>query len=302
MSARPDNHVPLFPPTHQRSLTPTAAGIVLGVELRQLRTERGLTATAAAKLINASTSKVSRLERAESPPDKRDVRELAAHYKADAAKRAELDDLTCRAQEPEWFDRYSDYAAAYMQRLIALESEARSFWTYESRLVPGLLQTREYARQIISDGLRISEGDQVEQRVALREERQRRFFEQPEPPHGTFLLDETVLFRQVGTWQIMADQLRKLVSFSDRPGVVIRFVPLNSPFVSNYGSMTHLTFRLGGPPAMAYVEGDDDATYYVKTEDVERRMESLLRLSHESAASWRNSRAILQDVIKRYEP
>ncbi|MFE6667274.1 helix-turn-helix domain-containing protein [Streptomyces sp. NPDC057697] len=300
MSARPDN-VSLFPQPRKRELTPTAAGLVLGAELRQLRTRCGLTATAAAKLINASTSKVSRLERAESPPDRRDVRELAAHYRANAAKTAELEELTRRALDPEWCDRYSDYTGEYMMRLIALESEARSLWTYESKLAPGLLQTSEYARRIITDGLRVSEGDQVEQRVALREERQRRFFDQDDPPRGTFLLDESVLLRQVGTPQIMAGQLHKLESFIDRPGVTILFVPLNGAFVSNYNSMTHLAFGQGGPPPMVYVEGDDEATYIVKTEDVERRMESLLRLGHESAASWRDSRTILRDAIRRYE-
>ncbi|MFJ2796631.1 helix-turn-helix domain-containing protein [Streptomyces sp. NPDC093108] len=300
MSARPEN-VSLFPQHRQRALTPTAAGLVLGAELRQLRTRSGYTATAAARLINASTSKVSRLERAESPPDKRDVRELAAHYKANAAKAAELEELTRRALDPEWFDRYSDYTGEYMRRLIALESESCKLWTYEAKLVPGLLQTPEYAKKIITDGLRVSEGEQVEQRIALREERQRRFFEQTDPPHGTFLLDESVLLRLVGTPQIMAEQLRRLDGFIDRPGVTILFVPLHGTFVSNYNSMTHLTFGHGGPPPMVYVEGDDEATYLVKTEDVERRMESLLRLSHEAAASWRDSRTILRDAIRRYE-
>lgn len=299
MSARP-NEEPLFPQHRERPLTPTAAGIVLGTALRQLRKRSGLTATAAAKLINASTSKVSRLERAESPPDRRDVRDLAVSYKATAAQVAELDGLTRRALDPEWFHRYSDYTGEYMRRLIALESQSSSLWTYEGKLTPGLLQTPEYARKIISDGLRISEGEQVELRVALREERQRHFFDQPDPPHATFLLDETVLSRQVGTPQIMLGQLHKLREFSDRPGVTILFVPLNAPFVSLYNSMTHLTFGLGGPPPMVYTEGDDEAQYLVKTEDVERRMETLLRLSHESAAPWRDSRTILRDAITRY--
>ncbi|GGK08501.1 transcriptional regulator [Streptomyces camponoticapitis] len=301
MSQLSDTPVPLFAPVHRRRLNPTAAGIVLGAELRRMREAHKFTATHSAKLINASVSKVSRLERAESPPDPRDVDILADRYGADAAERAELKRLAGRALEPEWFDRYSDYAASWMQRLISLESEAVYFCTYEARIVPGLLQTAAYARQIISDGLRVSEGEEVEQRVQLREERQRRFFEQPDAPRGVFLLDQSVLLRQVGTRRTMAEQLRKLLRFSDRPGVTVRFVPLNSSVVSNHGSMAHLRFAPLGPPAMVYVEGDDDATYYVKPDDVERRVELMLRLSHEAAATWRDSRVILRDAITRYE-
>ncbi|AQU69930.1 hypothetical protein BBN63_30835 [Streptomyces niveus] len=305
VSHSPDNPVPLIgqapDPVRRRSLNPTAAGIVLGLELRGMREARGITATASAKLINASVSKVSRLERAQSPPDPRDIDILADRYGATAAERAGLTLLARRAVEPEWFDRYSDYAASWMHRLIGLESQAVYFCAYEARIVPGLLQTAAYARQIISDGLRVSEGDQVEQRVGLRLERQRRFFEQPEPPRGVFLLDQSVLLRRVGTPRIMAEQLRGLLEYSDRPGVTIRFVPLDSSVVSNHGSMAHLRFGPLGPPAMVYVEGDDDATYYVKPDDVERRVEVMLRLSHEAAASWRDSRTILIDAIKRYE-
>ncbi|MGW6303867.1 helix-turn-helix domain-containing protein [Streptomyces niveus] len=301
VSHQPDNPVPLFGPVRQTSLNPTAAGIVLGTQLRGMREAHDLTATHSAKLINASVSKVSRLERALSPPDLRDVEILATKYGANAAERADLRHLARRALEPEWFDRYSDYAASWMQRLIALESDAVYFCAYEARIAPGLLQTPAYARQIISDGLRVCEGDQVEQRLALREERQRRFFEQPDPPKGKFLLDQSVLLRQVGTRQTMAEQLRKLLEYSDRPGVTIQFVPLSSSVVSNHGSMAHLRFAPLGPPAMVYVEGDDDATYYVKPDDVERRVELMLRLSHEAAASWRDSRAILLDAIKQYE-
>lgn len=99
----------------------------------------------------------------------------------------------------------------------------------------------------------------------------------------------------------MAGQLRKLLEYSDRPGVTLLVVPLNSSVVSNHGSMAHLRFASGGPPAMVFIEGDDDAMYYVKPDEVERRVEVMLRLSHEAAVPWRDSRAILLDALKRYE-
>lgn len=142
VSHQPDNPVPLFGSGPRRSLNPTAAGIVLGTELRRMRAERRLTATRAATLINASVSKVSRLERAESPPDPRDIEILADAYGVNPAERAQLRSLTRRAREPEWFDRYTDCAASWMQRLIALESDAVYYCAYEARLAPTCFRPR----------------------------------------------------------------------------------------------------------------------------------------------------------------
>lgn len=300
MSARPDDSPLLFAPTRQRELNPTAAGLVLGTELRRLRERHGSTVTAAAKAVNASVSKLSRLERAESPPDLRDVAELATHYQVSSEVRAHLEQLARRTLEPEWFQPHADFTAAWMHRLIGLESECARLTTYEMKIVPGLLQSEGYARRIISDGLRVREGSEVEQRLALRQARQRRFFEQAAPSRATFLLDQSVLLRRVGTPQTMREQLGKLLGLVSTPGVTLRFVPLDSSVVSNHGSMTHLVFGPGGPPPMVYVEGNDDATYYAKPDDVERHVELMLRLSHEAAASWRDSRAMLLDALDRY--
>ncbi|MGO4424800.1 Scr1 family TA system antitoxin-like transcriptional regulator, partial [Streptomyces sp. MCAF7] len=70
--------------------------------------------------------------------------------------------------------------------------------------------------------------------------------------------------------------------------------------VSNYASMTHLVFGTGGLPPMVYIEGNDDATYHSKTEDVERHVELMLRLSAEAAASRRESRSMLQRALERF--
>lgn len=100
VSHPPDSPVPLSGPVRPSSLNPAAAGIVLGAELRAMREAHGITVTAAARLINASVSKVSRLERAESPPDARDVDMLAGKYGATPAGRADLKSLARRAVEP----------------------------------------------------------------------------------------------------------------------------------------------------------------------------------------------------------
>ncbi|KUJ67375.1 hypothetical protein ACZ90_28235 [Streptomyces albus subsp. albus] len=284
----------------RQGFNPTAAAIVLGVSLRRAREARGITMKMAADRINASVSKLSRLERAESPPDLRDAVVLADVYRLGREDREDLAELVHRALEPEWFERYADCAPTWVHRLMAMEAEALELTTYEAKIVPGLLQTEEYAREIIRAGLKTSQLHQLDQRVELRLDRQRRFFAPDRPPRAVFLVDESVLYRRVGSRAIMCAQLTRLLDLVNAPHVHIRFLPFDSMVVSNHGSMTHLAFGPDGPPPMVYVEGDDEATYYSKTEDVERRVEVLLRLGGEAAASRSRSTEMILRASERH--
>ncbi|MGW2658354.1 helix-turn-helix domain-containing protein [Streptomyces sp. NPDC001478] len=303
MSAVPDDPVGLFR-AFEREATPTAAAIMLGVELRSLRGE--MPAKVAAKAIGASVSKISRLERAESPPDIRDVRDLADRYKADRETRDVLEQLTVRAREPEWFQRhFNDCTAHWLRRLFGLEAVATDLMNYESGVVSGLLQTSDYAREVIRTGLHVREHEEVERRVQLREERQRRVFDQATPPQAVFLMDQAILRRRAGSDEVMVGQLRKLLEMSDRPGVSIRFVLEDAAIAANAasagsGSMTHLKFGVGGPPAMVYLEGYEEASYRTKEDDLERHVQLLLRLSGEAAASTAQSREMVLEALQRF--
>lgn len=303
MSAVPDDPVSLFRP-FTRKASPTAAGIILGVDLRALRGKTP--AKVAAKTISASVSKISRLERAESPPDIRDVRLLARSYGASPEVREELERLTLRALEPEWYqERFHDCTAHWLRRLFGLESQSTELFNYESGVVSGLLQAPEYAREVIRTGLHGCEGAEVERRVAQREERQYRVFGQAEPPRVAFMMDEAVLRRRAGSNEVMAAQMRKLLQMSDMPNVSIRFVLEDNAIAANAasagsGSMTHLKFGAGGPPEMVYLEGYEEATYCTKEEELERHVQLLLRLSGEAAASRAESRRMLVEAIERF--
>ncbi|MFF0741539.1 helix-turn-helix domain-containing protein [Streptomyces sp. NPDC004111] len=297
VSALPDDPVPFDRPLRRTDLNPTAAGVVLGSALRELREERDLSVTRAAKSISVSTSKLSRLERAENPPIARDVSALADLYRVRAEQRHYLTHLAKRALEPEWFDRYEDFAGSWMRRLMGLESDSLTLWTNEVNLVPGLLQTEEYTRELMGNGLYAYAGDQLEHRIELRMERQRRFFDQAEPPQANFLLDASILDRCPGTKQTRKKQLRHLLTMTDRPGVSIRFIPLETNLVTAVGSMTCLQFSPGGPLDMVYIEGHDGATYKTKKEDVELHLQLMFRLSNEAAESTDLSRSRIQSAI-----
>ncbi|MEU6451274.1 helix-turn-helix transcriptional regulator [Streptomyces sp. NPDC046979] len=302
MSPSKNGVVPLFGEGVPEDLEPTAAGVMLGVDLRTWRERRKIATKEAARAINASLSKLSRLERAESPPDARDVRDLADLYGVDAEERLRLECLAKRATEPEWFWRYADCAPSWMRRLIGLEAKASLLTTFEMKVVPGLLQTAAYAHHISADGLNVDVADPlVQQCAALREERQQRVFGQDEPPKSVFLLDEGILYRQVGSREIMGEQMRWLRESLEQPHIAIRVVPFHGRVVSNYGSVTHLCFALQGLPPLVYIEGHDDATYHTKQEEVERHVTLLLRLSEEAAETTGDSRAMLDKAVARFK-
>lgn len=301
MSPSSKRPIPLFGGDLPAEVVPTMAGLLLGRHLRDLRGEEKLGVVG--KAVNASASKISRLERADSPPDLRDIRDLALHFGVPDQERLMLMALAQRAREPEWFERkFSDCAMHWMRRLIGLEAECAVLMTFEAFIVPGLIQTAEYSEQIIHDGLEEGERtpEAIRLRTELRKERQERFFGQGLPPMANFLLDESILYRQVGDDAVMRGQIQKLLDLTGDPRISIRIVPLAGKVVSNNASMTHLTFDQFGLPPMVYVEGNDSADYHTQVRDVERFVTLLLRLSKNSALSREATVELLKKTLKRY--
>ncbi|MDT9684630.1 Scr1 family TA system antitoxin-like transcriptional regulator [Streptomyces sp. TRM76323] len=302
--------------------TNTAALVMLGLAAKDLRDEAGLTQTALAKAIHVSNSTISRLEKAETAPERRTVESVLNHLRPSPAKRAEIETLLSRALEPEWFQhRFSDCTPDYLRRLLGLESMAIHLTTYDVRLVSGLLQTPAYTRCVILTGLHLREWDspEVELRLTQRMERQKRVFEQPDPPRCIFLMDESVLLRRVGPDEVMREQMSHLRALADLPHITIRFVLLDRMIAGNAGtmagSMTHLVFGRGGLPDFVYVEGYEKADYYskpalsaeerakpwpTKENEFERHLQLLLRLQGEACASPAKSRLMLDEAVKRY--
>jgi transcriptional regulator with XRE-family HTH domain len=290
VSLESEGVVPLFQGRPVAEVVPTVAGLLLGHRLRELRGKRTLSTVA--KAINASVSKISRLERAESPPDLRDIGELARFFGLPEEERLLLMAFAQRATEPEWFERkFSDCAAHWMKRLIGLESQCSVLLTFEAFIVPGLIQTPEYAERIIRNGLGEARPtpEVIGPRTELRRERQERFFQQGAPPYATFLLDESILSRVVGDKAVMRGQIQKLIDLAHDPRVSIRIVPLAGTVVSNHASMTHLTFEMGDLPPIVYVEGNDSADYHMQT-----------RLSNDSALSREKTLDLLKKAREEY--
>ncbi|MFE0777790.1 Scr1 family TA system antitoxin-like transcriptional regulator [Streptomyces sp. NPDC058861] len=325
MSADPIPINRLARPVAGPETTKTAATIMLGLAIRDLRADAGLSQSQLAKAILVSTPTVSRLETGEGTPQRRTVEAAAKALKVDKATHDLLMVLAGRAEEPEWFQhRFNDITPGYLKRLLGLESMAISLTLYDVRLVSGLLQVPEYTACLIRTGLHRSEWEdgKLELRLAQRVERQERVLGQADPPTSIFLMDESVLRRRVGPNEVMRAQMFHLRELADLPRVVIRFVLLDALIAGNEastaGSIAQLQFGRGGLPDLVYSEGYGRADYFSKPvlprgaqeqakssqqqkdSDYERHLQLLLRIQGEACASPEQSRRMLEQAIKRF--
>jgi transcriptional regulator with XRE-family HTH domain len=279
--------------------SPTARARRLRHELRRLREEAELTHSEVAHRLEWSPSKLSRIENGQSRVNTGDVADLIAVYGvSDVATREALIQLAREARRRGWWTRYTDVLGS--GTYIGLEAEASAIHTYESQFVPGLLQTEDYARAVISGGQVRADPEAVERRVAARMARQE-LFTRPEPPEIWAVLDESVILRPVGGPDVMRDQLRHLIEVSTRtnPMVTLQILPLSTgahPGMS--GSFVILSFQNPKDPPMVHLETATDGLYLEEPPDIERYT---LRFNHlvARAVGPNESLTMITDLAER---
>src|SRR5690606_21563041 len=204
---------------------PTVLRILLGTQLRRLRTEKGISREDAGYEIRASHAKISRLELGQVSFKERDVADLLTLYGVtDAEERESLLALARQANNPGWWHKYSDVLPSWFEVYVGLEEAASIIRSYELQFVPGLLQTEEYARAVVMLGHGDAPGEEIERRVALRMKRQRRLTE-PGAPKLWAVVDEAALHRPLGGTGAMRRQIEHLIEMATLPNVTLQIVP-----------------------------------------------------------------------------
>jgi transcriptional regulator with XRE-family HTH domain len=207
--------------------SPTVRRRRLGQELRELRDAAGLTIEQVAQRLEVSPAKISRIETGRVSVRPRDVSDLLDQYEVHGTHRDNLLTLTREARQQGWWHSYSDALSEGTDIWAGLETEAKTIRSYEVQLVPGLLQTSEYARAVLRAHYRSEQPEQIEQRVKLRMARQQLVIEQNNTPIWA-VLDEAVLQRHMGPPEIMQAQYRRLLEFSEENGITIQVLPLDA--------------------------------------------------------------------------
>jgi len=248
---------------------PTVLRIALGTQLRRLREASDVTTGQAAAAIRATHSKISRLERGRTAARQRDVDDLLTLYGVtDQAEREKLLTLTREASVPGWWRQYSDVLPRWLEPYIGLEKAASVIRTYELQFINGLMQTEDYAREVILISNAHAPDDEIDRRVSLRMERQR-LLTQPGAPELWTVLDEAALRRPPAGPEVMHAQLRHLLELTDLPNVTLQIVPFRAgPHAATGGPFTILRFPEPDVPDVVYLEQLNSALYLDQPEDI----------------------------------
>ncbi|MDH6122086.1 helix-turn-helix transcriptional regulator [Kitasatospora sp. GAS204B] len=239
---------PLFPERSARDL--------YGADLRRYREAAGMSLSQLGEVLKFSKAHLSRIETAESLPPEGLSEKLDAAFGTDGHF-TRLYPLAILEQFPDRYKRYMELAAQAVVR--------ESF----TEIVPGLLQTPDYAEAIMRSGDPFATDEEIEQKVAARLKQQERL-RSANPPRYWFILDEVALRRPVGGPIAMRDQMQRLLDAARPPHLTIQVLPFSAGAHSEMGgSLVLLT--LPGGHVVAYEEGSRTGSLIEKSEDVAKR-------------------------------
>jgi transcriptional regulator with XRE-family HTH domain len=222
--------------------------------MRQLRHDADLTVDDVAQRLLCSATKISRLETGQRNIALRDVRDLCTVYGVSDGERERLMTMARQSRERAWWQaheldpEYSHY--------IGLEVAAGALRDFESAVIPGLLQTEQYARSLITGIEPSVPADVLDTRIATRLRRQQLLTRtDPPAPRLAVVVDESAFRRVVGGRAVMREQLAAVVKAAALPNVTLRIIPFDAGAHPGMDStFTILEFAQALVPDVVYVE------------------------------------------------
>jgi transcriptional regulator with XRE-family HTH domain len=277
--------------------SPTVRRRRLALELRRLREAARLTCEEVGEHLECSASKISRVETGRVSVSPRDVRDMLELYGVPAEQRESLVQLARDSRQKGWWHAYSDTMQPQMATYIGLESAASEIRIYEVSLIPGLLQTEDYARAVIRAGMVNSPAEDIERRVSLLMARQPAVV-RDDPPKIWAVLDEAALRRRVGGAGLMRLQLEHLLAQAALPNVAVQVIPfgggahpaMGRPFII-------LVFPERVDTDVVYLEDLTSALYLEDVAEVDRYNVFFNHL-RATALSFDDSAALITSVLK----
>ncbi|MFG2098241.1 Scr1 family TA system antitoxin-like transcriptional regulator [Streptomyces sp. NPDC048612] len=269
-----------------KELTPyLSARHYFGSEQRRHRERAKLSLVQLADIVNFSKSTLARVETAELMPPPELPATLDAAFGTEQYFHG-LYELAKREAHPDQYRRFMDF-----------EARAEVIEVYEPQAVPGLLQTREYARASL--GCQDLPQEQIDQRVNARMSRQERLHADS-PPYRWAIIDEAVLRRETGSRECTYKQLARLLEQVDTPDSRVQVMPFSAgPYPLMGGALNLLTLPDGS--TVAYEEGIEIAHLYESSEAVKnwRRRYEVLRAN---ALSLAESAVLIRKAMEDYKP
>jgi hypothetical protein len=242
-----------------------------------------------------SESKLSRIEGGKLNISPSDLERLITHYSATDRDRARLAALADQQRRPAWWEPYTDALTDEYAAYIAAESRATAIMNYEAQVVPGLLQTAEYAFAVIQADSTLHDPESINQRVQVRMARKAVLIREPQP-RLRVVLDEAVLARPIGGVDVFKRQMLSLLEASERPNVDIQVLSFGiGAHHALAGSFSILEFSEGSH-SITYSEGLTGGVVRDDPTDVEAYYESFSSISA-AALNHEASRDVIKNII-----
>jgi transcriptional regulator with XRE-family HTH domain len=272
-----------------RDLDPSSSVVAFfGAELRRLRSAAGMSQEDLGQRVSYSGSLVGMVETARRAPT-RDFAERCDDALGTGGALARLWPLVSQEAMPRWFRPFAE-----------LERGATSIRSWEPLVVPGLLQTGDYARALIEAWQPGDGQEAVQQQVTARMERQH-LLEREEPPLIWTIISEAALLNPVGGPKVLRDQLGRLVDvMADHPKIIVQVVPLSAGAHPGLEGPLVLVARRGEPD-VAYLEVQGRGQLVERAEEV-ARYGLLYDLLRAVALPPGTSREMIADLAKGDHP
>ncbi|MFJ9752902.1 helix-turn-helix domain-containing protein [Streptomyces chartreusis] len=283
-------------------LVPTLRRRRLGGELRRLRNQAGVSIDAATEAMGWDPSKLSRIENAKAHLPVKDVALLLSQYNVDEpAVIAALEGLAQDANKTGWWTTYGSVVADGYKDYIGLEEDAESAHIYAQGIIPGLLQTGAYAREIIAGTGPHLTPDDVSALAEVRKKRQA-ILTDGSRPNGSLklwaIIHEAVLsYRSAARPILMREQLRHLLDMSDLPNMTIQVMPRDAPAHPGMAGPFHVV-RFPAPwPMVINLENLRGGCFVEGTDEV-KAFESAFELIVAAALPVDDSRETIKKIME----
>lgn len=294
------------------AVTPTGSTLprrMLARQLRELRENSGVSAEFARQAIGVAKQTLWRMETGQ--PVRLNplfIERLCAVYDARADVTRTLLGLAEESHRTGWWHTFGDAIPKHSDVFVGLAEAAQRIISYQTMLLPGLLQTDAYRRVMTRVESPTMATPEVERRIELFTRRKARLTNADNPLTIESIMDECVLRRAIGGPAVMADQLDHLARVGALPNVSVRVIPLGAeaypgltvgPFVL-LEFPKHPTAHLTEPP-IVYLQNHTSARYLDKAEEVQHYQQAHADLQR-SALNESDSRALIREIAQDYAP
>ena len=245
---------------------PSALRWLIGHELRSARQQARRTQADAARELGCTNGKINYMETGRNQQQPAEIDALLRLYGADADVAGRLAALAGQADQGTWWASYADAVPGWFRTFVGLEGLARGMFSYETMLLEGQLQTREYAAALLVNNARVSPAE-AGQVVRARLARQR-LVDEAAPLQYHAVVEESALHRTVGGAAVMVAQLRHLLELVERDNVTLQVMPTAMAVHDGLdGPFSILDFAEAR--SVGYVEYRDGAVLVQNPNDVE---------------------------------